>query len=361
FRSSGKAPREASFFSLQTVEQSARQILSLAKKMKSESQQERQRNSQEKAEADSLELRTLLLKSFPDRLCRRRSSSSERALMVGGRGVKLQNESLVKTAEFFVALNGVEGNSDAEAFVNLACGFSKEFILSHFAEDIQKVRDVTFIEEKGQFFIREYKTLFGLPLEEPSLQPASSSDVEEKLPSILTEKWELVLKNNEALAAWWQRVEFFRRHEGLSFESKMPALKLEAFTQACLGENKMQKVFEKDLVFFFETVFPADFVQTLRRELPDRIEVPSGSKIKVHYPDDKAPFLEVRIQEVFGLQQTPKVLFGKWPLTFHLLGPNFRPVQVTSNLESFWKNGYPEVRKELRLKYPKHQWPENPE
>jgi ATP-dependent helicase HrpB len=101
-------------------------------------------------------------------------------------------------------------------------------------------------------------------------------------------------------------------------------------------------------------------VQTLRKELPDKIDVPSGSKIVVHYPPDKAPYLEVRIQEVFGMMQTPKVLFGKIPLTFHLLGPNYRPVQVTSNLESFWQNAYSEVRKELRIKYPKHQWPENP-
>ncbi len=351
FRKSNKAAREASFFALQTVEQSARQILSLGKKMMT--------GKSNQAESNNLELRTLLLKSFPDRLCRRRGNS-DRALMVGGRGVKLQNETLVKTSEFFVALNGVEGNSDAETIVSLACGFSKDFILSHFKEEIQKVRDVTFFEEKGQFFIREYKSLFGLPLEEPSLLPASQQEVAEKLPQVLVEKWDLVLKNNEKLALWWERVEFFKRHEGLSFEAQVPELKLEAFAQACLGESKMQTVFEKDLPFFFENVFPQDFVQTLRKELPDRIEVPSGSKIKIIYPEDKAPYLEVRIQEVFGLQETPKLLFGKIPVTFHLLGPNFRPVQVTANLESFWKNGYPEVRKELRIKYPKHQWPEDP-
>lgn len=351
FRKTNKAPREASFFALQTAEQSARQVLSLGKKMV--------HGKGTQSEANNLELRTLLLKAFPDRLCRRRGTS-ERALMVGGRGVKLQNESLVKTSEFFVALNGVEGNSDAETVVSLACGFSKEFILSHFKDEIQKIRDVTFIEDKGQFFIREYKSLFGLPLEEPSLMPASQQEVAEKLPQVLVEKWELVLKNNENLAQWWDRVQFFKRHEGLNFENKIPELKLEAFAQACMGESKMQTVFEKDLVFFFENVFPQDFVQTLRKELPDRIEVPSGSKIKIIYPADKAPYLEVRIQEVFGLQETPKLLFGKIPVTLHLLGPNFRPVQVTANLESFWAQGYAEVRKELRIKYPKHQWPEDP-
>ena len=359
FKKSGKAPREAGFIALQTASQSAAQILSLAKKLGS--------TKNTKPESQELEMRTLLLRAFPDRLCRRRGQS-DRALMVGGRGVKLQQDSLVKTSDFFVALNGVEGSSDAETIVSLACGFSKEFILSHFKEDIQKIRDLTFIEEKGQFFVREYKSLFGLPLEEPSLLPASPDEVEAKLPQVLLEKWELVLKNNEKLSEWWERVEFWLRHinngtitsDTELSESLLNEWKLEAFTQASMGEKKLQTVFEKDLVFFFENVFPQEFVRALNKELPARITVPSGSHIKVTYPSDKAPYLEVRIQEVFGMMETPKVLFGKTPLTFHLLGPNFRPVQVTSNLESFWKNGYPEVRKELRIKYPKHQWPEDP-
>lgn len=361
YQISGRASREVNFTALQTVDQSARQVASLAKKISDE------KTSNKKTvvkDTDHLELRTLLLKAYPDRLCRRRGST-ERALMVGGRGVKLQTESLVKSSEFFVALNGVEGSSDTETMVSLACGFSKDFILSHFKDEITKAREITFIEEKGQFFNREYKSLFGLPLEEPSLTPANAKEVAEKLPFILRDKWDLVLKNNEDLTAWWMRLEFLKKHQGLpadlEIDSKMQDMLLEAFAQAALGETKMQSVFNKDLVFFFESVFPHELIQTLRKELPDRIEVPSGSKIKVHYPLDKAPYLEVRIQEVFGLQETPKVLFGKMPVTFHLLGPNFRPVQVTSSLESFWKNGYPEVRKELRIKYPKHQWPENPE
>ncbi|QDK44298.1 ATP-dependent helicase HrpB [Bdellovibrio sp. ZAP7] len=359
FKKSGKAPREAGFLALQTVSQSANQILALAKKLGGV------KNIQ--AESQDLEMRTLLLRAFPDRLCRRRGQS-DRALMVGGRGVKLQQDSLVKTSDFFVALSGVEGSSDAETIVSLACGFTKEFILSHFKDEIQKIRDLTFIEEKGQFFIREYKSLFGLPLEEPSLLPASPDEVEAKLPQVLVEKWPLVLKNNEKLSEWWERLEFWRRHidngtldTEFSFShEQLEDLKLEAFSQASMGEKKLQSVFEKDLVFFIENVFPADFIRAFNKELPARITVPSGSHIKVTYPSDKAPYLEVRIQEVFGMMETPKVLSGKVPLTFHLLGPNFRPVQVTSNLESFWKNGYPEVRKELRIKYPKHQWPEDP-
>ncbi|NUN05466.1 MAG: ATP-dependent helicase HrpB [Bdellovibrio sp.] len=351
FRKDKRAPREASHFALQTVDQSARQIADLARHLKGI------KVSAGIQEDDHTLTKKILLQAYADRLCRRRGKT-DRALMVGGRGVKLQSESLVKNSEFFVALNGVEGNSDAETVVSLACGFDKEFILNTFKEEIVKIKDVTFNEDKGQFFAREYRSAFGLALDEPSLSPASPADIAARLPQILSEKIDLVLKGNENLASFWQRLDFLEQQEGTALDRS--SFVLEAFTQACLGETKMQTVIEKDLVFFFESVFPQDLVQKLRKEIPERIEVPSGSKIKVHYPLDKNPYIEVRIQEVFGMMQTPKVYQGKIPVTLHLLGPNFRPVQVTSSLESFWQNGYPEVRKELRIKYPKHQWPENP-
>ncbi|WP_374029164.1 ATP-dependent helicase HrpB [Bdellovibrio bacteriovorus] len=351
YRTTQRAPREAHYFALQTVDQAARQIQETAQRLQKTSIAKRKR------EAQLEKIKEILIQAYADRLCRRRGKS-ERALMVGGRGVKLQNESLVKSSEFFVALSGVEGSSDAETIVSVASGFDKEFVLRIFKNEIEKIRDVTFIEEKGQFFLREYRALYGLPLDEPNLLPASSQDIAEKLPQILSDKFDLVLKNNENLAHWWSRLLFLNQQESLDVD--LEALKLEAFTQACMGESKMQTVMEKDLVFFFENVFPAALIEKMRKEIPERITVPSGSKIRVIYPLDKAPYLEVRIQEIFGLMATPRVYFGQIPITFHLLGPNFRPVQVTSNLESFWKNGYPEVRKELRIKYPKHQWPEDP-
>jgi ATP-dependent helicase HrpB len=80
----------------------------------------------------------------------------------------------------------------------------------------------------------------------------------------------------------------------------------------------------------------------------------------VHYHLDKDPHLEVRLQELFGLTATPTVWEGQVPITLHLLGPNYRPVQMTSDLAGFWRNTYAEVRKELRARYPKHSWPEDP-
>jgi len=100
--------------------------------------------------------------------------------------------------------------------------------------------------------------------------------------------------------------------------------------------------------------------QELDRLLPDHVLVPSGSRIKLRYIPGKAPVLAVRIQEMFGTTETPAVLNGKLPVIIHLLSPARRPVQVTADLHSFWKNTYPEVKKELAGRYPKHYWPDNP-
>jgi ATP-dependent helicase HrpB len=100
--------------------------------------------------------------------------------------------------------------------------------------------------------------------------------------------------------------------------------------------------------------------QTVEREAPERIAVPSGSQIAVQYEVGRPPALPVRIQEVFGLSETPRIAGGRVRVVMHLLAPNMRTQQITDDLASFWANGYPQVRKDLRARYPKHSWPEDP-
>jgi ATP-dependent helicase HrpB len=98
----------------------------------------------------------------------------------------------------------------------------------------------------------------------------------------------------------------------------------------------------------------------LEREAPDRLEVPSGSRVRLAYEPGRAPVLAARIQELFGLAETPRVAAGRVPVLLHLLAPNGRPQQVTQDLASFWRTTYPQVRRELAGRYPKHPWPEDP-
>jgi ATP-dependent helicase HrpB len=108
-------------------------------------------------------------------------------------------------------------------------------------------------------------------------------------------------------------------------------------------------------------LLPWNLQSRLDELAPARIEVPSDSMIAVqYYPDGRQPELAVRLQEVFGLLETPTVNAGKIKMVMHLLSPGYKPVQVTQDLKSFWGNAYTEVRKELRSRYPKHSWPEDP-
>ena len=349
---------------LQTVAQSYQQIRDLAKQVK------KAEPLTYLEEDDARQL--LLMLSFGDRLCRRRKNS-DRALMVGGRGVKLLARTLVKRSEFFIALNGFEESGEVETLINQASGINKNFLFKHFSDHIIKKRDVIFEAEKSQFYQREFKTLWGLPIEEPTVSLATSVDVAEKLPDILTDNWASTLKKNEHLHEWYQKILFLRFHKALipsyiqdELESLFDgdAFKksfcLTVFRQACFGERKMALVLQKNLVYFFELNVSEALRTILHIELPDKLKVPSGSMIPIHYSTVEHPFLSVRIQEVFGWETTPKILFQGVSIVLHLLGPNFRPVQITSDLESFWLNGYAEIRKELRIRYPKHQWPLNP-
>jgi ATP-dependent helicase HrpB len=100
--------------------------------------------------------------------------------------------------------------------------------------------------------------------------------------------------------------------------------------------------------------------QAVEREAPERLLVPSGSRIALRYELGWPPILAVRIQELFGLTETPRLAGGRVPVLLHLLAPNYRPQQITDDLASFWKNTYSQVRKDLRARYPRHAWPEDP-
>jgi ATP-dependent helicase HrpB len=106
--------------------------------------------------------------------------------------------------------------------------------------------------------------------------------------------------------------------------------------------------------------YPLD--RLLDTEAPEAIEVPTGNRIRLTYStqDDQPPVLAVRLQELFGWTATPRIAGGRVPVRLHLLGPNYRPVQITDDLASFWRTTYFQVRKDLRVRYPKHSWPEDP-
>jgi ATP-dependent helicase HrpB len=116
-----------------------------------------------------------------------------------------------------------------------------------------------------------------------------------------------------------------------------------------------------DMPAILTSILPWELNSRLDALAPARLKVPSGSMIQLTYIlDGSSPTMEVRLQEMFGLLETPTVNEGKIKVTLHLLSPGYKPVQVTQDLKSFWQTTYHEVRKTLRMRYPRHHWPEDP-
>ena len=126
------------------------------------------------------------------------------------------------------------------------------------------------------------------------------------------------------------------------------------------GRTTLQQIRDGGVAAAVRATLPWETQQLVESEAPTTIEVPSGGRIKLRYDGDNPPVLAVRLQELFGMRSSPRVARGRVPVLLHILGPNFRPVQVTQDLESFWETTYSQVRKALRGRYPKHAWPEDP-
>jgi ATP-dependent helicase HrpB len=147
-------------------------------------------------------------------------------------------------------------------------------------------------------------------------------------------------------------------------ELKLPVLDDDALRrllpQLAAGRRSLEELRSAPWLQAIKGLFSWPQLQAIDREAPERIEVPSGSRIAVQYESGRPPILAVRIQELFGLRHTPRIAGGRVSVLMHLLAPNMRVAQVTADLASFWANTYGQVRKDLRARYPKHAWPEDP-
>ena len=130
--------------------------------------------------------------------------------------------------------------------------------------------------------------------------------------------------------------------------------------QLCQGRTRVEEVRQADKIASLESFYNAAQKRELAQSAPLSLQVPSGRQHRLHYELDRPPVLAVRLQELFGWVETPRLARGRVPVLLHLLGPNYRPVQITVDLKSFWTTAYHQVRKDLRRRYPKHAWPEDP-
>jgi ATP-dependent helicase HrpB len=298
-----------------------------------------------------------LLAAFSDRLCRRREPGSPRGVMVGGRGVRLAPSSGVTQAELFLAIDVDAGQ--AETVVRLASGVERSWLPP---DRLHESIDVAFDDKDGRVVAWKRIRFDDLVIEEK----AANAPDEEQVTAVLIEgalrHLDHVLPPAHSPAGLFRtRVRCLREW--------MPELGLPEFNESDLREvlawlapgcRSLADLRRRDWEGALRNKLTHAQIQAVEREAPERIQVPSGSRIAVTYEEGRPPVLAVRIQELFGLADTPRIAGGRVKVLMHLLAPNYRPQQVTDDLASFWTNTYSVVRKELRARYPKHAWPEDP-
>jgi ATP-dependent helicase HrpB len=305
---------------------------------------------------DDENLLRAIFAGFADRIARRRQLGSHRAVMLGGRGVKLIESSAVD-AEFFVCVE-IQETGQSESLVRQASAVRREWLPQ---EQLLTAVEVRFDGERGRVVAFRRVRFGDLVLEEAPTAVPQSEETREllareaasrlDLKTLLSEEARLFLARWQCLAKWMPDLD-------LPFLGDDPLLAL--LPQLCIGSTSLDDLRKSPALKLLKSQLAPHQLVALEREAPSQMKVPSGSWITLQYEQGKPPVLAVRIQELFGMKATPHIAGGRIPVLLHLLAPNMRPQQVTTDLASFWKNTYPVVRGELRRRYPKHSWPEDP-
>ena len=327
------------------------------------------RRARLRARPDSLEpddpdllLKALLL-AYPDRVCRRRPADPTAGVMVGGRGVRLDPASVVQDPEFFLAIEARDDRRRgvSEARVRVASGIDRDWLETFFPQAVALQRSVRFEESRGRAIAVRSLLYLDLVLSEETHGAVDAAEASRALAEAIAPRAQAFLEEDDTARNLLARLAFLQRSMP---EFDWPELGTEQVTDAvsaaCAGCRTLEDVRRVPLVPILMGSFSAPQRRALGEHAPETLEVPSGNHIRLVYEPDRPPVLAVRLQELFGWSDTPRLASGSVPVLLHLLGPNFRPVQVTDDLRSFWSSTYHQVRKDLRARYPKHSWPEDP-
>jgi len=298
-----------------------------------------------------------LLAAFPDRVIRRREARGRRGVMVGGRGVKLAPGSRVVEGELFLGLD-IDLRS-GDALVRSASLIEEEW-LDPLRCELDLV--LSFDEEKERVRARRERRYDGLVLESSTAPlPKHDAGVADCLARAARERLAGALPDeNSAYAKLCRRLGFLRAHcPELEFPSEESLVEL-LLPVLCQGLSSFAELRRAPWEPSVRGSLSQAQREALEREAPERYPLPTGSSVALRYEAGRPPVLAARIQQLFGLNQSPSLARGRAPLLLHLLAPNNRPQQITDDLPGFWVRTYPQVRRDLRARYPKHSWPDDP-
>ncbi len=372
----GRVNRGAAQFLLQTRDQLLRLVDSHDQEHARRTGTPARRNLDDGQECPSYKdaaLGRALLAAFPDRLAKRREAKSPRAVMVGGRGVRLSPSSRVTHGDLFLCLDVDAGNaavtsaargpwsttSVGEGVVRIASEVDRSWLPK---ELVTIAVEVYFDESTQRVQARRQVRWEDLVLEESPAALPQDDSVARMLAEGAIQNWDRIRpKVDSPVSHFLTRV--------LCLREWMPDLELPAFDAAhlqsllptlCAGRRSLADLIDALWLDVLQSQLTHQQFQAVDREAPERLLVPSGSRIALRYELSRPPVLAVRIQEIFGLKETPRIARGRVKVLLHLLAPNYRPQQVTDDLASFWATAYPQIRSELRRRYPKHAWPDDP-
>jgi len=305
-------------------------------------------------------LAVLLLFAYPDRLAHRRTPNDNRYILSNAKGALLHTQDSLFNQEYLVVANLHARERDS--VIQLALSITLQDIEQYFCTFITQKESVTYNKEAKRFDIRQNSYFLQLQLSSKPSQKIQKHDFVALFLNLIRQEGLALLTWSKKATQLKQRVELINsQREFPDFSDTTLLETLEVWLAPYLeGIKTMKELEELDIYTILHARLSWEEQQILERMTPQSIKVPSGSNIRIDYTDSKKPSIQVKIQEVFGLYETPKILDNTLPLQLHLLTPAMTPIQITYDLKSFWENSYQEVRKELRGKYKKHYWPEDP-
>ena len=303
----------------------------------------------------------LLAFAYPDRIAQRRGATRGRFVMRNGRGAALVAGDSLGDAEFLAIAAADERQPESRVF--LAAPISRAEIEDHFTGQITAERAVEWDERAGRVTARRRLRLGALTLADEPLRDVDPAEAAGALARALTAGGIDALPWSESARRLRQRLAFLHQlgDDWPDVSDAALARSLDAWlAPRIIGMRSRADVARLDLGAALLEALDWKQRAALDELAPTHITVPSGSRLPIDYSDPAQPVLAVRLQEMFGCAETPRIAGGRVPLTLHLLSPAQRPLQVTRDLAGFWRASYFDVRREMRGRYPKHDWPENP-
>ncbi len=316
---------------------------------------------EQKSKINSEMLCVLLAFAYPDRIAQLRHKNRGVYLLSNKKGANLHHEDELFNAKFLVVadLDGKSTNATIYKAIELTLAQIEEYL----SDQIETQNIVSWNEEQERVEVRRVEKLGAIVLKEMQVNTATSEEIAEVLLEELEELGLDALNWSKEALNLRERINFVN-HYGYDFPNFSDEYLLENMDEwlapYIIGINSLRGLKSLDLYNILLGQLNYEQTQEINRLAPSKLKVASGSNIFLDYSNPQQPILSVRLQEMFGTKSTPTLLHGKVKLMIHLLSPASRPMQVTQDLESFWANTYDEVKKELRGKYKRHYWPDDP-